>query len=122
MPEPEWEAITEGLGTTEEPYWWHVDNHNAISHDGGKTYYMIDEPLEGDGAPRIYSTIQRPVVHRDYPKDLEQAVTFAVGHGSVCWTPMDGTGVFDDVEARRAVDALVEWVNEHYTKKENTSA
>lgn len=118
----DWERIEDGIGTTEEPYWWHVDNWNAISHDGGETYYMLDEPLGVDGNPRVYRTDQRPVKHRDYPKTLEQAAQYAAGHASMAWEDLTHAGVFQEDIARQAADDLVKWVNDHYTKKENTSA
>jgi hypothetical protein len=121
-PNSAWEQISDGIGTEEEPYWWHVDNHNAISHDGGLTYYMIDEPLEGNGAPRIYSTLLRPVVHRDVPKNLREAVQIAVGAASSCWENLRGAGVFDSERALQVSEDLLTWINEHYEQKENISA
>lgn len=118
----DWEKITEGLGTDEDPFWQHVDNPNAISHDGGTTYYLIDEPTEGNGSPRIYTPQDRPVPHRDYPTRLEQAVFMALGTASVAWEDMSGTGVFNETLARQAGEDLVAWINEHYEKKEITRA
>lgn len=116
---PEWERITEGLGTEEHPYWQNTFNDYAVSDDGGKTYYLLNEPLGPDGAPRIYSVEERPVPDKHYPVDLEQAVAMAVGTGSVCW---DEDRVFDDVLAKKACDDLVKWVNANYDKKENPRA
>jgi hypothetical protein len=111
----QWERITEGLGTEADPFWQHVDNPNAVSHDGGKTYYLIDEPTESSGSPRLYTPEARPVPHKDYPTSLEQAVFTALGTASVAW---DENHVFDDVLARQAGEDLITWINEHYEMKE----
>lgn len=114
-----WLKVEEGLGTPAEPMWWHRENDQAVSLDGGRTYYLMNEPVTPSGAPVIYDVNQRPVPPKDYPASLEQAAGYAVGRGSVCWESMSGTGVFQEDEARAAVDDLVSWVNENYTKKEN---
>lgn len=118
----EWEQVTDGIGTEQVPYWVNTFNDYAISYDGGETYYLMNEPLQPNGAPTRYRTEHRPVPDKDYPLSLEQAVAFAVGRGSVAWESMDGTGVFNDKMAREACDDLVAWINENYDKKEHTSA
>lgn len=117
----EWEKITDGLGTEQEPYWWYKENSNAISHDGGKTYYLLNDPMGADGKLPVYETALRPVPPAHYPKDLSQAVYQAVGAGSTCWESMEGTGVFDEARARETAEDLITWVNEHYTPKENVN-
>jgi hypothetical protein len=118
----EWEQITDGLGTEQAPYWVNTFNDNAISYDGGETYFLMNEPLQPDGSPTMYGVESRPVPDKEDPLSLEQAVAIAVGTGSVCWESMAGTGVFDDALAKKACDDLVKWVNENYDKKENPSA
>lgn len=112
---PEWEKIEDGIGTPEEPVWWFRDNWNAVSHDGGETYYMLTEPLENSGEPTIYRTADRPVPSKDYPADLRQAAIYAVGLGSVSWGE---DGIFDEQIAMQAVNDLVDWVETHYEKKD----
>lgn len=41
---------------------------------------------------------------------LEEAVYQTVGHASVCWENMSGTGVFQDDEARKAAENLLSWI------------
>lgn len=44
---------------------------------------------------------------------LETAVFQALGAASVCWDPMDGTGVFQSEQAKSIGDALVAYVRDH---------
>lgn len=39
--------------------------------------------------------------------ELEEAVFIALGFASVCWEPMDGTGVFEAEKAKQAGEELL---------------
>lgn len=39
--------------------------------------------------------------------DPKEVVGMAVGEASVCWEPMNGTGIFDDKRATAIVDRLL---------------
>lgn len=41
----EWEDRTEMSGT---PWWQNVRDGRAHSHDGGRTYWLVDDPRHGD--------------------------------------------------------------------------
>lgn len=119
MTSSEWERVTEGLGSEEDPFWQHASNPHAISHDGGETYYLITEPSLGDGSPRMYRPEERPVPVYGEPQSLEEAVFTALGAASTCWESLEGTGIFESDRAKQIGDDLVAWINEHYTSKEN---
>ena len=44
--------------------------------------------------------------------DIASVVFQAIGGGSVCWESMEGTGIFDDVHAKRLGDDAVARINE----------
>lgn len=57
--------------------------------------------------------------HREtQPGTLEEVVFQALGAASVCWDPMDCTGVFESDRAKKIGDEVVAWINEHYVTKE----
>jgi hypothetical protein len=51
-------------------------------------------------------------------KTLNEAVAQAIGLGSACWTPSPGDpdAVFDEETANHAVDDLVKWIEDRYTR------
>lgn len=112
---PEWEKIEDGIASLEEPQWWFRDNWDAVSHDGGETYYLLTDPMDDHGNLPVYKTAEKPPPSKDYPQDLQQAAAMAVGRGSTSWHQ---DGVFDEANAQEAVNDLVNWVNTHYEKKD----
>lgn len=51
------------------------------------------------------------------PQDLESVVFTALGAASVCWDGMEGTGEFQSGRAKEIGDDVINWINEHYDKK-----
>ena len=51
-------------------------------------------------------------LHRDQP--LSEVIGLAVGRASVCWEPMDCTGIFDSTTASDIVDEVIDWIKINY--------
>lgn len=49
-------------------------------------------------------------------KTLETCVYEALGAASVCWEPMDGSGVFQSERAQAIGEQLLERIRSEYTK------
>ena len=61
-----------------------------------------------------------PILTGPPVEDLESAIARAVGASSVCWTAMDGTGVFWSERAVAIVAELLAWIEERYTPNTST--
>lgn len=53
------------------------------------------------------------------PLNLRRAVQEVVGRASVCWEPMDGTGVFDSTTAIEISDKLIRWIEQNYVRADS---
>lgn len=67
MSEAEWEYL--GVTAAGDTWWSHTQNPEAFSMDGGKTYFILTEPLQIDGSPMHYDAQKRPVPHFDNDKE-----------------------------------------------------
>lgn len=63
MSDSEWEYL--GVAEDGHAWWSHTQNPEAFSLDGGKTYFILTEPLQTNGSPVHYDPEQRPVPHYD---------------------------------------------------------
>lgn len=52
----------------------------------------------------------KPKFGEDESPSMEAAIFQAIGAASVCWNPMDGTGVFDDASAKEIGLGLIEFI------------
>lgn len=53
--------------------------------------------------------------------DLKEAVFVALGAASVCWEPMDGTGVFMDQRATQIGNELLEVIHRWANMRDSVS-
>lgn len=63
----DWSYLGKGPDGTD--WWSHAQHPEAFSTDGGKTYFILTEPLQTNGEPVHYNTQQRPVPHFDNDKE-----------------------------------------------------
>lgn len=54
----EWQKIHDGIATEEEPLWQSRRNPEAFSNDGGKTYYVLSDPMQVDGTLPLKETVR----------------------------------------------------------------
>lgn len=55
----EWEEIHDGIASEPDPLWQSRRRSEAFSHDGGKTYYLLTDPMNPDGTLPTYTTKTR---------------------------------------------------------------
>lgn len=89
---------------------------HMIKSDVPESHNLVKITVTTKVAKRMCSDVhskpvQRPILELDQSKSLEEAVGLALGAASVCWDPMDGTGVFMSERCAKIGDELVEYIN-----------
>jgi len=53
---------------------------------------------------------------------LKEEILVAIGHASMCWSNINGAGVFDSEQAEKVGDELLEFVKAHFTAQADNKA